>query len=157
MENETKECRRPLVDRAITALQVPRLHHCVWVQSRLSDPIVCSLTGSSVPEILQARTLECHALLQGIFQTQGLNPCILRLLNCRWVLYHWACGEAPFTLGVFVAQSRPTLCDSLLQGIFPTQGLNPGFLYCRQILYRLRHQERLGPKWQVSFPRSSLS
>ena len=88
VENETKECRRPLVDRAITALQVPRLHHCVWVQSRLSDPIVCSLTGSSVPEILQARTLECHALLQGIFQTQGLNPCILRLLNCRWVLYH---------------------------------------------------------------------
>ena len=29
---------------------------------------------------------------------------------------------------------------SLLQGIFPTQGLNPGLLYCRQILYRLSHQ-----------------
>ena len=28
---------------------------------------------------------------------------------------------------------------SLLQGIFPTQGLNPGLLHCRQILYRLRH------------------
>ena len=26
---------------------------------------------------------------------------------------------------------------SLLQGIFPTQGLNPGLLHCRQILYRL--------------------
>ena len=26
---------------------------------------------------------------------------------------------------------------SLLQGIFQTQGLNPGLLYCRQILYRL--------------------
>ena len=30
---------------------------------------------------------------------------------------------------------------SLLQGIFPTQGLNLGLLYCRQILYQLNHQE----------------
>ena len=26
-------------------------------------------------------------------------------------------------------------CHFLLQGIFPTQGLNPGLLHCRQILY----------------------
>ena len=62
------------------------------------------------------------------------------------------------------AQSHPTLCDpmnyspagspspwdfpgkntgvgcqALLQGIFPTQGLNPGLLNCRQILYHLSH------------------
>ena len=29
---------------------------------------------------------------------------------------------------------------SLLQGIFPTQGLNPGLLHCRQILKHLSHQ-----------------
>ena len=29
---------------------------------------------------------------------------------------------------------------SLLQGIFPTQRLNPGLLHCRQILYHLSHQ-----------------
>ena len=28
---------------------------------------------------------------------------------------------------------------SLLQGIFPTQGLNPGLLHCTQILYHLNH------------------
>ena len=28
---------------------------------------------------------------------------------------------------------------SLLQGIFPTQGSNPGLLHCRQILYQLSH------------------
>ena len=57
-----------------------------------------------------------------------------------------------------VAQSCLTLCDpidypwnspgqntgvgtlSLLQGIFPTQGLNPGLLHCRQIVYQLSHQ-----------------
>ena len=31
---------------------------------------------------------------------------------------------------------------SLLQGIFPTQGLNPGLLHCRQILYCLEPPER---------------
>ena len=30
---------------------------------------------------------------------------------------------------------------SLLQGIFPTQGSNPGIPQCRQILYQLSHQE----------------
>ena len=29
---------------------------------------------------------------------------------------------------------------SLLQGIFPTQGSNPGLLHCRQILYQLSHR-----------------
>ena len=31
-------------------------------------------------------------------------------------------------------------CHFLLQGIFPTQGLNPGLLHCRQILSHLSHQ-----------------
>ena len=30
---------------------------------------------------------------------------------------------------------------SLLQGIFPTQRLNPSLLHCRQILYQLSHKE----------------
>ena len=32
---------------------------------------------------------------------------------------------------------------SLLQGIFPTQGSNPGLLHCRQILYHLSHQSTM--------------
>ena len=31
-------------------------------------------------------------------------------------------------------------CRSLLQGIFPTQGMNPHLPHCRQILYHLSHQ-----------------
>ena len=34
-------------------------------------------------------------------------------------------------------------CHSLLQRIFPTQGLNPGLLHCRQILYHLSYREVL--------------
>ena len=67
------------------------------------------------------------------------------------------------TAELYVCESRslcPTLCDphglyspwnspwqnigvgslSLLQGIFPTQGLKPGFPHCRQILYELSHK-----------------
>jgi len=44
---------------------------------------------------------------------------------------------------------------ALLQGIFPTQGLNPGLLHCRWILYCLSHQgspNRLGLSWiQISY------
>ena len=32
-------------------------------------------------------------------------------------------------------------CYFLLQGIFPTQGLNLGLLHCRQTLYHLSHKE----------------
>ena len=34
-------------------------------------------------------------------------------------------------------------CHALLEGIFPSQGSNPGLLHCRQILYRLSHQGSL--------------
>ena len=36
----------------------------------------------------------CHALLQGIFPTQGSNLRLLCLLRCRRILYHWATREA---------------------------------------------------------------
>ena len=48
----------------------------------------CSLPGSSVHRILQTSTgVGCHALLQGIFPTQGSNLRLLQLLLCRWLLY----------------------------------------------------------------------
>ena len=75
---------------------------------------------------------------------------------------HWTTREDPLRgfLKVKVAQSCLTLCNptdctihgtilarilewvaySLLQGIFPTQGLNSGLLHSRQILYQLSHE-----------------
>ena len=46
---------------------------------------------------------------------------------------------------------------SFLQGIFPTQGLNPGFLHCRQILYQLSHQGSPRILQWVAYPFSSGS
>ena len=51
--------------------------------------------------------------------------------------------------------SQNTAVDSpsLLQGIFPTQGSNPGLPHCRQILYQLSHKGSLSSsKASVSFP-----
>ena len=46
---------------------------------------------------------------------------------------------------------------SLLQGIFPTQGLNPGVPYYRQILYRLNHKGSPRILEGVAYPFSSGS
>ena len=43
-------------------------------------------------------------------------------------------------------------CHILLQGIFATQGSNPGILHCRQILYYLSHQESLWIQEWVVYP-----
>ena len=62
----------------------PRVIECVCTKSlqlwtTLSNPMYCSLPGSSVHGIFQARILEWVArgllLFQGLFLTQGLNPC----------------------------------------------------------------------------------
>ena len=37
--------------------------------------------------------------------------------------------QAPLSMNTRVG------CHALLQGIFPTQGSNPGLVHCRQILY----------------------
>ena len=54
---------------------------------------------------------------------------VLPLLLCPWGLSR---------------QENWVPCHALLQGIFPTQGLNPGLLHCRWILYYLSHQ---GSPW----------
>ena len=46
---------------------------------------------------------------------------------------------------------------SLLQMIFPTQGLNPGLLRCRRILYQLSHQGSPGILEWVAYPFSRRS
>ena len=77
---------------------------------------------------------------------------------------------------VKVAQSCPTLCDpmyytvhgilqaeyrsgslSLLPGIFPIQGSNPGLLHCRRILYQLSHQGSPRILEWVAYPFTSRS
>ena len=48
-------------------------------------------------------------------------------------------------------------CRALLQGIFSTHGLNPGFPHCRQIIYHLSHQGSPRILEWVAYPFSSGS
>ena len=48
-------------------------------------------------------------------------------------------------------------CHSLLQGIFPTQELNPGLPHCSQMLYCLSHQGRPSKKGSTKECRQSHS
>ena len=81
-----------------------RKYCCCWVTSVVSNSVQ--------PYRLQATRLlcpwdspgkrtgvGCHALLQGIFLTQGSN---LGLLHCRQILYHWATREIPKNTCIWV-------------------------------------------------------
>ena len=70
----------------------------------------------------------CHALLQGIFPTQGSDP---GLLHCRWILYQLSLQGSPRILE-WIAYP--------FSWIFLTQESNRGLLLCRQILYQLSYQ-----------------
>ena len=67
----------------------------------LCHPIDRSPPGSSVRGIFPGKNtgVGFHALLQGIFPTQGLNRFLLR---SRQILYRWATREAPnWNIGMY--------------------------------------------------------
>ena len=72
---------------------------CLVAQScpTLCDPMDCSPPGFSVHENSPGKNSEvgCHALLQGVFPTQGSNP---GLLHFRQILYHLSHQAIPWIL-----------------------------------------------------------
>ena len=140
-----------------------------------------TLQADSLPAELQGKSKNTGvgrlSLLQWIFLTQELN---WGLLHCRCILYQLSYeGNPPIHTHIHtvnVAQLCLTLCDpmdcspwncsgqnigmgsfSFLQGIFPTQGSNPGFLHCRRILYQLSHKGSPRILEWVGYPFSSGS
>ena len=63
----------------------------------LCSPMDCSPPGSSVQGDSPGKNtgVGCHALLQGIFPTQGSNP---GLLHCRQILYSLSQSRSPWIL-----------------------------------------------------------
>ena len=80
--------------------------------------------------------------------------------------FQYSCLENPMDKGAWQAtyslwnspgQNPGVGSHSLLQGVFPTQGLNSGFPHRRQILYQLSHQGRPRILEWVAYPFSSRS
>ena len=115
----------------------------------------------------------CNA---SVFLMRDQEPCLewsspvpgsLWLVLSKGVTFHWLILSLKWRVKVKFTQLCPTLQPrglfspwkspgqnpgvgslSLLQGIFPIQGLNPGLLHCRQIL--LPAEPQGSPEWLVS-------
>ena len=90
---------------------------------------------------LLARHCPCAASLQmsssapwpGPRHPASPSPRVLQSGGCRENLKHGFLRNSP-------GKNTGVGSHSLLQGIFPTHGLNPGLLHCRPILYCQSHQ-----------------
>ena len=74
----------------------PSTHPSILAQSHLTlrDPVDCSPPGSSVPGILQARTLERVAISSSRGSSRpGIQPVSLRVVQCRQILTTSATGS----------------------------------------------------------------
>ena len=90
-----------------------------------------------------------------ITRTNFFDSCHLKLALFSWLLRTWTWSRSVVSDSLrphglqstrllcpwdFPGNSTGVDCHFLLQGIFPTQGSNPGLLHRRQTLHRLSHQ-----------------
>ena len=123
-----------------TCVHAQALQSCLT----LCDPMDCSLPGSSVHGVLQARILEWVAMPSSKGSSQPRNRTYVSSTAGRFFT-HWATWETLQPHGLYgpwnsSGQNTGVGSLSLLQGIFPTQGSNPGLPHCRWILYQLNHK-----------------
>ena len=65
---------------------------------------------------------------------------VLVMHSCPSLCDPTDCSSSDFSVYGFYGKNTGVGSHSLLQGIFPTLGLNPSLLHYRQILHRLSHQ-----------------
>ena len=77
----------------------------------------------------------------------------------KWKMFsHVWLFESPWTVVQGILQASTGVgSPSLLQGIFPTQGSNPGLQHCRRILYQLSHKGSSRILEWVAYPFSRRS
>ena len=80
-----------------------------------------------------------HIFLTPAFPFSGSHSCICSIES------HSILSDSLWPHGLYSPRNPPGQntgvgCCSLLQGIFPTQGSNPGLPHCRWIIYQLSHQ-----------------
>ena len=67
--------------------------------------------------------------------------CVLAAQLCLTLFNPMDCSPPGFSVhGDSPGKNAGVGCHALFQGIFPTQGSNPGLLHCRQTVYHLSHQ-----------------
>ena len=132
-KKKLKRCQSILFLSYLPASSLPRAREDWWAGDRLqaSKRIVtrsrpCLYPGLGVCVCVCARAWACLVTFNSL-RPHGLWP--TKLLCPR---------DSP-------GMNTRVGSRSLLEGIFPTQGLNLGLLHCRRILYQLSHQGSLYP------------
>ena len=95
---------------------------CVCAQSLnhvwLWNPMDCSLPDSSLHGDSPGKNtgVGCHALLQGIFPTEGSNPGLLLLLHCRQTLYCWTAESLgnPYYIILYIISYHIISCQHII-------------------------------------------
>ena len=119
----------------------PLCRSCLYLVTQLCwtlcNSMDCSPLGFSVHGVFQARILDPVAISSSRV-SQGLNPCLLCLLCCRWIITCWAIMKACYAtedqrvcvcvcvcvyVCVLVTQSCLILCDPM--DCSPTWILSP--------------------------------
>ena len=139
-------------------------HHCSWAGTAVwslsflfcreihvglhpalaSPPVICWGKGRAGTCLMSSQIIGWHDTTVLCLVTQ-LCPTLFHPKDCSppGSSIH---GDSP-------GKNAGVGCHALLQGIFPTQGSNPGLPHCRQILYHLSyqgspHHTTSGPKGQ---------
>ena len=81
-------------------------------QSSLSDPMDCSLPGSSIHGIFQARVLEWGAIAFSVKTQEHENKC-LHPPEILWPTAKWSCSENPKPTVSLTASPLPCFCPHL--------------------------------------------
>ena len=99
--------------------------------------------------------------IQPVSDVKGFSLFIIHLKHClKWsescsVVFNSLWPHGLYSPWNSLGQNTGVGNCSLLQGIFPTEGLNSGLLNCRWILYQLSHQGS-PRKWSCSVVSNSL-
>ena len=119
-----------------------KLSFATWAASsqalQVSRTLTVGFTGSKTNGLNKAKQTS-HSLFLNRFQSAGRLCCVLTVLSDSLRPHgpqpsRLLCPRDP------PGKSPSVGCHALLQGIFPTQELNPGLLRCRRTLHRLNHQ-----------------
>ena len=107
--------------------RAPHVWHWIYVNSEEGLP----RTSTNAPPLL----FTSYEIV-----TVPVTMCLVAQ-SCRTLWDSMNCSPAGSSVhGESPGKDTGVRCHALLQGIFPTQGSNPGLLHCRQIPYRLSHQ-----------------
>ena len=122
-----------------SSLHLPQLQKA-HVQQRRPSP-TNKITDIKFKRINRKKTVMSQNLEEGQFQGRNSQLCWMSVTQLCSTLWNPMDCSPPgsFVHRILQARILGLGSRSLLQGLFQTQGWNPGFLHCRWVLYHLSH------------------